>query len=69
MTTKDSFLFLNNKHQSFANDSDNNIQHFNLNLNQSYKCPVLNPVQFFSKTNNDKQNGGKQISAVFRKNY
>uniref|UniRef100_A0AC35FZD9 Uncharacterized protein n=1 Tax=Panagrolaimus sp. PS1159 TaxID=55785 RepID=A0AC35FZD9_9BILA len=53
MTTKDEFLpssFVKNCSQ----DTDNINRYSNFNLNQNSKCPILIPVQTFSKSNNDK---------------
>uniref|UniRef100_A0AC35G0K9 Uncharacterized protein n=1 Tax=Panagrolaimus sp. PS1159 TaxID=55785 RepID=A0AC35G0K9_9BILA len=46
-TKNDKYPFVE---QSFTTSEN---QNYNLNLNQSGKCPILVPVQFYSKPNND----------------
>jgi hypothetical protein len=47
--------------QSFTTTEN---QHYNLNLNQREKCPLLIPVESYSKPNNDKYCGKKIAAAV-----
>uniref|UniRef100_A0AC35FID1 Uncharacterized protein n=1 Tax=Panagrolaimus sp. PS1159 TaxID=55785 RepID=A0AC35FID1_9BILA len=57
MTTKDNFLFFKENQQCFANGNSQTNHHnpySNLNLSQSTKLSIFTPVQFCSKSYNDK---------------